>query len=695
MVDGKDKILSDRIDPALFEKEKRILEIRDEVLRSGRHGKRDFEKIWYRNVLLYIGRHWISWDKGRGRWVDAPGLGKWYPKPVTNKFAESANALKALVVEKKFRPLVIPATTSEEDIATAERGDIWVDVIRDEAKSNLADKMAAAWMIITGNCFGHQYYVMDKESGETFFNYYTCPACKQQTDAAQLEESGGNCPSCQADMSGVGPDVIDGQAQGFSLPKGRLVDDCASPFEMFFNCNVDKFDDVKQIIRAKSVPVSEIENTYPDIKGQVETSTSSDEGASKIYKKALKTVTVLGGGQGISTDGESVPEGDIHYLFCKPDEEFENGLMATIVGLRIVELKDASEYMDEKGVCFSPFSYAGANYIPGCFWGKTRMDDVAQKQFDRNLYESLIQLQLLTMSAGKWLDPGTNMDEPTGEPGQIIRYDWTVENRKPELQQGLSPQAVWIQLIQQIDKEIEGLSASYDVLKGQLPPGLDTFSGLRLLTERAVSVHGEMLDNFSAFQVDKTRKQLELARKHFIEPRTKTIAGENGGFETISFSRADLQGGVDIRIEEGSSIPKSPAVENASIADNIKLGLIDVSDPKIAYKVLEKEGLQDLAAASGEDIKDAMKEWKDFLASVQSAPGDPEAWDVRPRGGIDNEAIHYRDAASRAKTDDFFALPPEAQARWVEHVMYHKANLDAEMAQKAAMAQPKKGMVPV
>src|SRR3990167_2271858 len=686
---SKEKPLSDRVNAELFAKKDRILEIRNEVMRQGREGKRGVEKEWYRNILLFVGLQWIAWNSSQKKWsTDIPGLGKWYPKPVTNKFAESGNALKSLLTEKQVRPIVTPGTDSEEDIATAQRGATWVDIINTEAETEAADAMAASWIVITGNCFYHNFYFTSKDNGNIRFNLHTCMTCQQKSNALEIEENDKTCPKCGTGKEFEQMVGQDGQPEGFTMPKGRLKEEACSPFEMFFNGNVDNFESVKQVIRAKSVPISEIENTYPEIKDKVSDATAGGD-MSDTYKKALKTVTQSTmGGAGGSGDGNSAPECDVHYLFCKPDNEFKEGLMAVIVGENIVELETAEEYTDNDGVCFSPFDHAGCNYVPGRFWHKTRMDDIAQLQMDRNLFKSWIHLQTLTMSSGKWLDPGTNMDTPTGESGQVIKFDYSTEGRKPEMVPGIPVPAVMVELIKLIDSEIESLTATYDVIKGQLPAGLDTFSGLRLLTERAFSVHGEMIKNWARASVSRMKKKLELARKNWIEPRNKTVEGESGGFETQSFRGADLMGGVDIKVEEGSSIPRSQSVENAAIVESIKANLIDITNPKVRYKVLEKLGQQDLADISGDDIKDAAKEWREFLDSVAKNPENPEAWMTRYRMGIDNDAIHYQDASARAKTDVFWKLPPEARKLWVDHTILHKANLDAQMAQQAMTKEP-------
>lgn len=678
---------SSRIDPELFKQSKEILDLRDDIKKYGRKGKIDFEKEWFRNILFFVGRQWISWGNVQKKWIDTPELGKWYPKPVTNKFASSCNALKSLITEKKIRPIVTPATDSEEDIATSQRADTWVDVLSEESGKDQVNSIAASWNIVTGNCFWHNFYEVNDKYGTVVFNVYKCPSCGEHKMATDFVD--GQCQDCG--FQGSPQDFPKGVDEGGNpmtgeMPRGKLRIEAVSPFEMFFNTNVENFEQVRELIRCKTVTVKDAEEMYPDLKDKITGDVSTE--SNQIYKKALRTVSQSSSGYGVAVEGNNAPEADMDYMYVMPCDKYPEGIYAVITGQNFGELMTMEDSTDKDGNAYLPFVHAGGNHVPGRFWKKTRADDIAQKQIDRNLFESLLQLQMLTMGSGKWLDPKTNMGTPTGEPGEVIEFDYTVQGRKPEMIPGVPPPSILVEILKLIDKDIEEATATYDVIKGQLPPGLDTFSGLRLLTERAFSVHGETLEQWELAQAKIVRQQLEIARKQFIEPRSKTVEGETGGFETQSFSRADLQGGVDIKVEPGSSIPMSKAVENAAVADSIKLGLIDIQDPKVKYKILEKLGQQDLATTDQEDIKDAMREWKDFLESVNDNPNKPDAWVLRPRYGIDNEMIHYRDAIARAKTDTFFKLPPEAQKMWVEHAQIHQTNMQKDAMQQQAMSAP-------
>lgn len=673
------------IDPELIKQKDKILQLRNDIKDVGRKTKQNFEKDWYLSVLFFVGRQWLNYDKTKKEWVD-DNLDKWYPRPVTNKFASSAKALKALLTQQTPRVIVSPSSDSEEDLATAEIGDAMVDILDEESGIDQARNEIASWIILTGNGFYHNFYYTDANMGSISIPKFQCSECQEMSSADEVEEDE-SCPHCKKVGTMLKAIAPDGNEIVDMMPKGKLETSCASPFEMFFNAEILDFKKVRELVRAKSVPTKELQERYPEFKDMIMADTSG-ENISETYQKALAYAG--GGGIGFGgKGGKNVESSTIDYLYVLPKPEFKNGLMATIIGEEIVELATMDAYKTKDGIYFLPFEFIGGEMVPGRFWRKAPTEDIKQKQIQRNTYESFVELQALTMTGGKWLDPGTNMSEPTGDPNQVIEYDFTVDGRKPELLNGIPPNQVILSMIDKIDKDIEELTGTYDVLKGQLPKGLDTFSGLRLLTERAFSIHGEMIKNWEIGHQENTRMQLEIARNHFIEIRSKTFKDENGSWETKQFSKADLQGGIDIKVEPGSTIPKSVAVQNAAIVDSIKLGLINIQDPDVHYKVLQDLGQSNLESGVGIDIKDAMKEWKEFKESVEENPKDPKMWKTRPRFGIDNEAIHYRDAANRAKSDEFFSLPVQAQKIWMEHIAMHKNNADIEEQKKAQMQMNK------
>ena len=670
----------------LLKHEKKILELRDKIKEQGRNGKRNLEKEWFRNILFLVGNQWIVWNKSKRTWEEPKDLDQWIERPVTNKFASAYKTIKSLYVNRKPRTIVKPSSESEEDVATAKVGDALVDVLEVETGRKKARSIAAGWFTATGNCFKHSYPVVDEKFGNVFIPFEMCEACQAVVPPDQIEQD--TCPKCQTKGQFVPAIGLDGKEIGAQKPKGKLCCDAPSPFEMFFDQEVEKWEDVKQVIRSKIKSIDEIKEMFPDFAEKISPDTTLS-GQSEMLIRSLSYMANTGEITASNGTGTGKSEkGVIDYMYVLPTQMFPNGLMATIVSEVIVEVDTMDFFTDKDGVHYMPIDHCGADGVPGRLWGKTVMDDVAVKQLARNKLESFILTFIYALSGGKYLEPdGCNMDQPTGEPNQVLRYTAGPGGSKPEKMEGMAPNGILLQLIQQYDTEIEALAHTYDVMNGQKPAGVDTYSGLALLEEKATSGHSDPLSNWEAFDETHTKKQIEMARKFWVEPRKKTYENEMGSYETQEFTKADIQGGLDIQVEPGSTTPKSKAIENATILDLTKQGIVNAQDPKVNYKILEKLGQTELASGISEDIRDAAKEWNDFYNAVMENPDNPEMWVTRPRVGIDNEQIHLMDATSRAKSDKFWELPPQAQQIWVEHLGIHKANFDRQMAQQAEMQQ--------
>lgn len=673
------------IDKELIKHKDEILKLRDKIKEQGRAGKRNLEKEWFRNILFLVGNQWIVWNKSSKRWEEPKDVGKWCPKPVTNKFSAAHNTLKIMLTQKEPRTIVTPATDNDDDIATARFGDTIVDVINEESGRGKAREIASSWLVSTGNAFFHSFYYTDKSLGTVFIPFQRCNGCSEVLRPDAVEN--GTCPMCGGTDIGEAVDQS-GQQVGIAMPKGKIECEGFGPFEMFFDQEIEDWSKVTECVRSKMLSIDKIKAMFPDFEKQIVPEDNVGE-QSEMYQKALAYVANTGDivtNSGSNSEGK-IENGVIDYIFVLPKGDFPQGLMATIVGSVIVELSPlAPFYSDKEGKPFIPIDHVGANRVSGRLWHKTLLDDIAKKQIDRNTLESFIMLFVYSLSGGKWVIADTaNADDPNGDPNQVIRWSGAPNVPAPQLIGGVPPHAVLLQILELYDREIEELTATYDIVKGQRPVGVDTYSGMALLEEKASSRHMEMISNWEACDEAHTKKQIEIMRKHAVEPRKKTYENELGSFETKSFTKADLQGGLDIKVERGSTVKKTKAIENAEIMDLIKMQVINPMDPKVNFKILEKLGHTELASAIGEDVKDAAREWNEFADSVEANPNNPEAWVTRPRYGVDNEQIHYADAASRAKSDRFFKLPKSAQDIWIEHLSVHKGNLEREMMKQAAM----------
>lgn len=667
------------IDKSLLKKKGRILELKKKCKEIGKDGRSIFEYSWMRNIRFFLGDHWITYSKSKRQWVGIEFGDNYTPKPITNKFASSINTVKSVLIQQDPRTIITPTENTDQDIATAEIGDSLVPVLARESGLKNTRKVAAPWLVLTGNVFIHNYYDMSSEHGSFFVPYDMCAAC-----GSVVPPDLNACPKCQGQnyVKGVTPD---GKEIGKFFNRGKLCSEAVSPFEMYFNQEITDWWNIREVVRSKRVPIADAKSYYPEIKETL-SEDKPDDDSGDFWLRSLAFASEGSGNMGGGA-GQKSPSTVLDYFHRLPDDEFPQGIYACLNGDEIAELTP----LPTKGKgdkYFLPYVYVGMHKVPGRFWHRTFADDLVPKQVQRNKTEALIELSIMRMGKPDWTVPdGSGVDQLTGEPGQVINYKPGLGGAEPKKLPGSEVPASNFKFLESIDNAFEDIAKTYDVLKGQSPSANIPFASLKLLEERGFSNHLDMIKNWEDGNTEITIQQLEIARTNFTEERTHTIKKDNGDWETKSFLGADLMGGVEVQTEAGSTVPKSQAAQQAAIREDLKSGIIDVSSPKVKHKILERLGHADLGSEIDEDVKDATAEWKDFVESVNEFPQDQAKWVVRPRFGIDNELVHYKDAVSRAKSPEFFLLAPEAQNYWIEHANIHKVNLDNEMMAQQASAQ--------
>lgn len=153
---------------------------------------------------------------------------------------------------------------------------------------------------------------------------------------------------------------------------------------------------------------------------------------------------------------------------------------------------------------------------------------------------------------------------------------------------------------------------------------------------------------------------LELARENWDDARIRVIAGKNKKYQVAKFTKADLQGAVNLIIDYNGMFPKSNATERATIAQLIQLQVISAAEPEIQWQILKAFGETALKGSQDIDVQDAAREEDSFMTDPSFMPF------IRPF--VDNSTVHLQSHTDLAKTDEFRELPPERQQLWIEHI---------------------------
>ena len=695
------------------------------------------ERDWFRNLLYYLGIHWIIYSPQTRKWQPRK-IAKWVPRPVTNKFASVATTIMQAFTAKDPSTRSRPATDSPEDIGAAQVGDKILPVLLEEVNATQARKIGAAWKVLTGTVIYHPHYDNDPKHGTTFVQHMQCASCKatfapdeagepvempqqamgnSQPIASDLqagvqgqpspmplpvgappqlqeqpEMSESSCPKCGSPNVASAVDPTGAQI-GEELPNGKMGLEVFSPFEVFMDLEARSMDEVQQLLVRRRYPLDVIKRRYGH--PELESDNNSNTGG-MIGLNLLRAVAYAAGnamyGTGIASgrnvgDDQSVT---VDQLWIRPCTDFPEGLVAVYANEKLLNEKDIGDGLPYRDVNDDnkpiwPWHLVPFDYCPGRIFGRTPLDDVAPKQEQRNKLESMIQLILSRTANPVWLiAKGLGVTQITGEPGQILEGNWGMDPRLvPQRIAGEGIQTSLIAWLEKIDSDIEELSGTFDVLRGNAPSGVTAGTALRLLLERANTRFTPAIKADEKAWEGICRDLLCIFQQNGTEKRIARIQGPGNTWEVQRFSKADIRGAVDIIVEAGSSAPKSIVGDQAMIQDLTTGGVINPADPNTQYKILEKFGSTDLLGDIDENIKYAQREnWK--FVNEQKVP------EINPI--IDNHPVHLMIHKKLALSSDFEVMPQQQRMIWLDHIVSHQmAMMPPPMAMPMGGEAPAEG----
>lgn len=665
---------------------------------QAQYARRSFDRIFYRNILFYVGLQWVRYVRSMQQWrpVSVPD---WFPKQVTNKFAVCCDNMRSVFMQSDPQSVFTPASNAFEDIAAAHAAMDISRLIEQEVDQSDLESRAATWLSLTGNAFIIDGYDSDHSHGTKFIADMACLDCVKHIPAEYAE---GKCPFCD------GQNLIEardesGQPIGQEVPIGRMFSEIASPFEMHMDLVSETLDRSPYIYRARTYPISLLQDMFPE---QAKEFKHDDAGidSGMFYQTALAYITngtssSPGNYGGAVGSIDNVPRATLYHLYVRPTKNLKNGGEALICGNKVI-WKSELTYHDEEGNPFIPIEHIGFNKVPGRLFAKTPADDLVYKQVQRNKIEAFIQLAMERTSNPTWLMPkGIGIDNITGEPGEKLWYN-AFSQTKPERIPGAEIPGAVFRWMSTLDADMQDISHTYDVLKGETPKGFPTLGGAQLLLERGFAGFADGLKSWGRAWNNSRRNRLRIWKEFAADEKTMMVLGQNKEWEAKTFTKDALAGKISVYLEEASIAPKSKAYQQLIIGQMLQQGLVDMQDPAVRVQVMHMFDTPELIEGIDVDMKDSIVEKEEFLKTGQ----------VRPRPGIDNDQIHYLEHSKTCKSEEFKKWPPQMQQLWAQHTIYHfqeiqkqqqaqqqndphvlnaKARLETIKVELAAMAQEK------
>jgi len=624
----------------------------DKVLKADSFSRIFFEAAWGRNVFFFAGAQWLK-RVGGGRW-ERRNLPAWFPRSMTNKFAEKANDLITQLLQGGRVPITYaPATDDASDIAISEIGESLRDVLYTEAQCDEQAQLIASWLIITGNAFGIVHYDMDERFG-TMPNPQTPLASPTQLPEPDEKSK----PTSE------------------QFPIGAIQMEVAGPFEIRGDYRITDYRKWNSFVHQKRYDLTWAKENWPDFADKIQPDAGTSNDTSQFYMDLFANLTpdfAFGAGlaSNSSTSGK-YPKVTAYCIRELPSKRYPEGLYAVRLGKTSSEaIVDIGPLPTEygagvkKGKKFLPLIHWRANIVPGRLWGKTPMDDLVYLQVFRNMVEANIRLSVQRMGNAVWLLPkGCGVDVLTGEPGQQISYNpqsvGGTNFAKPErVPAELNNLGALLALIKEIDDAMERVGGTFFLQGGNSPPGVTAASALAYLGEKGQQSLSTLRSGWAQGWAEFDKFGLELARQNWDDVRIRACVGKNRKWKVEKFRKADLQGSCNIVVDWNALAPKSQATERATIGQLIQLGIIQPTDQEMQITILKKFGELALKGSLDLDIEDAAKE-QDRFEEKNETPM------VRPF--VDNSMVHLREHVDYAKTDEFRDLPPAKQQVWYEHI---------------------------
>jgi hypothetical protein len=243
--------------------------------------------------------------------------------------------------------------------------------------------------------------------------------------------------------------------------------------------------------------------------------------------------------------------------------------------------------------------------------------------------------------------------------------------------------------IELIDQDFEELANTFAVMKGKAPGEVKAASAIQMLVERGFGRYGSVFDNLEEGYENWGIQTLEIWRQRAVFPRVQAVSKAAGAWQFMEFLGADLSD-VDLRVEAGSTRPKSQAGRMMLIQQLMQQGLLNPNDPEQRMKIFEEMGATSLLPGAEADIKIVAQENTQFLSwaqQVTAQAGNPDNADMPPEANllvmmqtfplkpnpiIDHHPTHLVHHRRFALSEEYRMLAPEAQQMFIQHmVMAH------------------------
>jgi len=631
------------------------------------------ENDWYINLAFYNGYQYHDWRSVNNKQslAEEPnpaGL----PRITVNRIEPIVRTEIAKTTSGQPSASVVPASNDEDDLLAANAAEqVWQSIYEKNRFQTDILQGAEFWRAITGNAFI-----------KTLWD----PSIVIKEPVTEVDPLSGEKMTSQT-VSAMG-DV-----------KHEVV----SPFHMFVpDLAQEKLEDQPYIFNVYTKTETWVKKTFADVlpKDFVPTKVT----ASDVEDAALMDMR---GVDSARPDMVLVIE-----MWVKPggNKYLPNGGLVTIVDTEIVQFSDT-------GIPYTHGEYPFAHthgIQNGKFWRRSVIKSLIplQREYNRVRSQIIHAKNLMAKPQMMYQDGSVDPRKITAKAGIWIPVRPGFQYPTPVPIQPL-PSYV-LQEVQQLATDFEDISGQHQISRGDSAPGVTAATAMAYIGERDDAYLTTIYNSIEAALEKVARQSLSLFVQYVQTERLIKTVGNDGSFDAMMLSGADVASGTDIRVESGSALPTSKAARQALITEWMKMGFISPNDGlrvlemgmlKQYYnliKIDENAGQRENLSMKKLDENEIQQAAMEYESKVEN--GDPEVMAQNPETGEmvpmpqppmipvndwDNHAVHVEVHNRFRKSQSFELLPDPIKQEFQKHIALHQQALQAQQMQAMAM-----GMVP-
>ena len=623
-----------------MEEEKPVIDIINDLFDENQNPIRKImERIWFRNILYYLGEQWLDWMVSLNTFRRKP-THPFIPTPVSNIIRDYVRSMKAMLLNKKMAVRIWPNSMEESDRQAAEVGENLLNSMDEDNDSEFLDEKekVALWMVLTGTAFIRDIPAKDQgESGE----------------------------------------VLSQAIMPFNVHVPDLGESLRS----------------KKYVGIKSIKEREwVEDTFnKKIAGP------SEAEALNYQHRLMKLVSDVSPWKGSGLEGQFMQGKMEDYVIFKevefkPTKKSPEGRYIQSVGKEILKEYKTLPIPVEKGKWHYTLTDFHYNYCPGRFWSDGGVDDLISPQNIINEIDQALILNRKGLGRPLVLTPSdVNMERLSswGQSILAIKYDAMLSGgREPKIERGTSlPTQVLDERVIQREAAQDAAGDPKNILKGKVPTAKASGIMVDILRETAEQTHTPDVDRFYRSLARSYKKRLILAQVLYTEERMIKIKGKGNDMQIMAFKAADLRNNTDVRLELDSGMSSTRSGQTQMILQMGQYGffgdLLRV-DPETRQELLKRMGLSGFKHKTSVDVERAQIEnmmimnGQDIsqIQIMNVEQGKPEMVVEDPLFRYDDHPTHFEVHRRKMLSPEFKTLPDSVKTVFIAHNDAHSYKIE-------------------